>query len=317
MMETIKQELIFWGRMLYERGLLCGSSGNISRRVEDKIFITAHGSYLGFLKEEDIVVLDVKGNLLEGKKGATSETPLHINVYQHFPEKTIVLHAHSPYTVHYFHQYTRLEPITFEERLYLGVIPVVPQHTPIVTKLEPVLEALEKNDIVVLQNHGVVAIGNDFKKVFSLIELLETNTKLALLTGRKPKEKMLKPVAYVLFSHKHLSALKERVNQDKEMQRLGEEYAFTTILGLLSEGKELSFFFEKGRIIKIKEEREKAAFVFSAKERMWRWVFKGEVDPFAAFFQGKIGLKGDFRQLMHWFPVFARLFTLWQEVGIL
>ena len=162
-----------------------------------------------------------------------------------------------------------------------------------------------------------MAIGNDFKKVFSLIELLETNTKLALLTGRKPKEKMLKPVAYVLFSHKHLSALKERVNQDKEMQRLGEEYAFTTILGLLSEGKELSFFFEKGRIIKIKEEREKAAFVFSAKERMWRWVFKGEVDPFAAFFQGKIGLKGDFRQLMHWFPVFARLFTLWQEIGIL
>ncbi len=316
-MKAIKQELIFWGRMLYERGLLCGSSGNISRRVEDRIFITAHGSYLGFLKEEDIVVLDVKGNLLEGKKGATSETPLHLAIYQQFPEKTIILHAHSPYTVHYFNQYPWLEPITFEERLYLGIIPVVPQYTPIVTKLEPVLEALEKNDIVVLKNHGVVAIGNEFKKVFSLIELLETNTKLAFLTGRKPKERMLKPVTHVLFSPEHLSALRGRVNQDKEMQRLGEEYGFTTILGLLTEGKELSFFFEKGQIVDVKEGTEKATFVFSAKERVWRWVFKGEVDPFSAFFQGKIELKADFRQLMQWFPVFVRLFTLWQEIGVL
>ena len=63
-----REEIIFWGAQLYQKGLLCGTSGNISQKIKDKILITAHNTYLGFLEKEDILVIDKEGNVLEGNK---------------------------------------------------------------------------------------------------------------------------------------------------------------------------------------------------------------------------------------------------------
>jgi len=84
--------------------------------------------------------------------------------------------------VYYFHYFDTLTPITFEEKFYLGNIIAIRQTTPTVTDVSPVISALENNDIVVLKNHGVVAIGKEFVSVFSLIELLETTAKISLIT---------------------------------------------------------------------------------------------------------------------------------------
>lgn len=75
--EKEKQEIRFWGSQLHQHGINCGRSGNIPKRVGDKILITAHESYLGFLDEDDILVVDRTGTILEGDKAPTSEMPLH------------------------------------------------------------------------------------------------------------------------------------------------------------------------------------------------------------------------------------------------
>jgi len=126
--------------------------------------------------------LDKEGNVLEGSKKPTSELALHLAIHKKFKEKPIVIHAHSPWTVYYFHYFDTLTLITFEEKFYLGNIIAIPQTTPTVTDVSPVISALENNDIVVLKNHGVVAIGKEFVSVFSLIELLETTAKVSLIT---------------------------------------------------------------------------------------------------------------------------------------
>ena len=98
----------------------------------------------------------------------------------------MVIHAHPPYAVHYFHHYESLTPIILEERVYLGKISAITQKTPTITDLDAIHQALEHNAIVVIKDHGVVAIGADFKYAYSLIELLEINARVRLITSESP-----------------------------------------------------------------------------------------------------------------------------------
>lgn len=184
--EKEKQEICFWGSQLHQHGINYGRSGNISKRVGDKILITAHESYLGFLEEGDILVMDQAGGIVEGDKEPTVEKPLHLSIYRQFPQRNVVIHAHPPYTVHYFYHHETLDPITLEERVYLGEVNTITQKTPTITDLDTIHQALNINDIVVIKDHGVVAIGEDFKYTFSLIELLETNARLRLISPASP-----------------------------------------------------------------------------------------------------------------------------------
>lgn len=181
-----KQEIRFWGSQLHLRGINYGRAGNISKRVGDEILITAHESYLGFLDEEDILVMDNKGSIVKGDKEPTAEKSLHLSLYEQFPQRHVVIHAHPPYTVHYFYRHETLSPITLEERVCLGKVSAIPQETSTITDLDAIHQALDNNDIVVIKDHGVVAIGVDFKYTFSLIELLEVNARLRLTTTVSP-----------------------------------------------------------------------------------------------------------------------------------
>ncbi len=89
-------ELIEIGRLLHSRGWLPASGGNLSVRFEDeRVLITASGSHKGHLTREDFVVVNLKGEVLEGSKKPSAETELHLLVYRVFPEVKSVLHVHS------------------------------------------------------------------------------------------------------------------------------------------------------------------------------------------------------------------------------
>lgn len=325
--EKEKQEIRFWGAQLHQHGINCGRSGNISRRAGDNILMTAHESYLGFLDDDDILVMDKTGTVLEGDKDPTSEKDLHLSIYGQFPQKQVVIHAHPPYTVHYFHHYETLTPITLEERAYLGKVGAIAQKTPTITDLASVHQALDNNDIIVIKDHGVVAVGADFKYTFSLIELLEINARLRLITSvspareKKPEHAQRTTKAtkhYKLFSPDHVAALVEVINSDDTAQSLGQEYDLTTtICTRVTDGEELfSFYYERGKIVEVRYSNDEAAFVFSAARGTWHKIFAGDLDPFVARTQGKIKLKGDFNLLSRWFPVFERTFSLWRALPL-
>ena len=322
--EKEKREIILWGAQLYNRGLTYGQSGNMSRRIGEKILVTAHESYLGFLHEDDILVIDREGAILEGDKEPTSEKPFHVSLYQQFPGKNVAIHAHPPHTVHYFHYHDDLIPMTLEERVYLGKVSAIIQKTPTITELTSVYQALESNDIVVIKDHGVVAIGEDLRYAFSLIELLEVNARLHLVTGVSSLHEGKQPHSqetakkYRFFSPEHIAGLRDVINNDERVQSLGNEYDLTTIICTkVTDGEEVfSFRYERGKIVEVNYSEDNADFVFSAARKVWGKIFSGELDPFVAKTQGKIKLKGDFTLLSHWFPVFERTFTLWKKLPL-
>lgn len=332
-----KKEIILWARRLNKKGYVCARGGNISTRLpRDKILITAHDCYLGFLEEKDIFLVDLARELPCDKDKFSSERFLHLGIHKEYSETGVVIHAHCPYTTAFFNYFDKLEIFSFETKFYLGDIAIIPQETPTVSDTTPVIKALGNGSIVVLKNHGVVAVGEDFKQVFSLIELLEEQAKVNLLIKNvvSPKvdvslsEKALqqdsvcpaerqKLKIYKMLSKEHIDKLAEIVNGDKEVQDLGHKYNLTCTLAVKNQDTDdaVCFYYQQGRIVKT-DNSDNAEFVIIGRGEMLKRVFNKEVDPFVASAQGKVKTKGDFAKMGRWYPVMVRTFKLWEQAPV-
>ncbi|MFH1245678.1 MAG: class II aldolase/adducin family protein [Candidatus Omnitrophota bacterium] len=132
--KQLKTEMIGIGKKLYSLRLTAAKGGNLSAALEkDVILITRSGTCLGELKEDDIL----KANICSGgdTKGLSTEFPLHSLIHQNFPDQ-VVIHCHPPLANAYFYAHSSLQSVTFENRLFLGNVPVIEQSTPSVTRPE-------------------------------------------------------------------------------------------------------------------------------------------------------------------------------------
>lgn len=328
-MMDLREEIIKVGRRLYQAGLAVAKSGNISARLDqENILITATGTFLGDLKAQDLVKVNLATGKAEGNINPSSELPLHSLVYKNFPAK-VVVHAHPPLINGYFALNNSLKALTFETKFYLGEVPVIEQDTPTVTKPELVVEALNCNNLVVLKNHGAVAIGDKFEDALSLIEALEEAVRtaaIARLFKKEPlddldtalKEDLRKnEAAYQMFSKEHIQAIVDLVNKDEFIAQKGKELDLTVQLAVKLDGsdKAYKFSFEKGKIVKLDFNAD-APFVISGTKDVWEQVFLGKLDSFVAVTQGKMKLQGQLGQLSKWYVPFTRLFAIFKEVKI-
>lgn len=324
-----KKEIIYWGDILNQKGFVTAKNGNISYKVErDKLLITAHDAYLGHLEEREILLADLDGNILDGDLTLTAEKNLHLSIHKKFKDIKVALHTHPTYTTAFFHYFDKLDISSFEAKFYLGDIKAIPQETPAVTQLEPVLEALENSNIVVLGDHGAVSMGSNFKDAFSLIELLEEQAKVNLLIKSPAtrqevpecadtKKESVSRKRYKLLSKEHIDRLVSVINNDKEAQDMGKKYDLTCTLAVKSQDTDniVCFHYEKGKIIKWDND-ENAEFVIIGRETILKKVFNREIDPFVASTQGKVKTKGDFTKMSKWYPVLVRTFKLWEQTPV-
>lgn len=338
--KNLKDNILSIGRLLWEKELVSGLNGNLSLRVDpETLLLTAHSTCLGFLQEEDVLALQLDGQLLE-KGEISSENLLHTEIYKNFPNVQAVIHTHTPYINAFFLENEKLVPQIFESKFSLGEVEAVEQFTPSVTDVQPVIEALKRNNIVVLRKHGVVTMGEDLFDCFLLIQALEDAVKVdAISRLYKKSEKLIKEVAsakksvktkslnkgrskvetkkFKLFSREQMDAIVKLVNADKQLKDLGQKTKMTMDLAIkLNEtGKTYNFRFENGRITKVGND-EGAEFLVSAPENVWRAVFNREIDPFVATTQKKMNLRGDFAKLSKWYAPCSRVFELWQQVPV-
>ena len=327
--KDLRKQIIKVGRRLYEFGLAVAKSGNISARSDDrKIIITATGTFLGDLKDEDIVSVDLARNKKRGGKKPSSELPLHSLIYENFSHQTVI-HCHPPLINGYFAVADSLKALTFETKFYLGNISVVKQDTPTVTEPKIVIEALKSNNLVVLKNHGIVAVADKFENGMALIEALEEAVKTAAVARLFNKgilddlDKALKDnldkknTALEMFSKEHIRAIVDLVNKDAFIAEKGKELGLTLKLAIRLDGtdKMYKFTFEKGKIISLDFDAD-APYMISAPASVWKQVFLGKLDSFVAVTQGNMKLQGPLGELSRWYVPFSRLFELFQKVKI-
>lgn len=318
----LRQEIVEISKNLYRRRLVAGRGGNVSARLDSKsILITPHGVSLGYLREEELLEVDLGGKVISGEGKPSVEILMHLAIYRELPVNTVI-HAHPTYATAFFTCGEKLKPLTYELTFALGEVPVIPQETPTVTDTASIIKHLRMNNIIVLKNHGVVAVGESLQDALFLIEDLEEAVKMTTITRLfgpvstiKREEEVPKrgEKKYILFSEEHMKTLVRLINEDEEVKRRGRAAALTMRLAIkLDEtGQAYNFHFQEGKIAKLTRDEE-AEFIISGSREYWRAIFNRELEPFAATMQKKLRLKGDLGKLSRWYSPFTRIFELWR-----
>lgn len=186
MLKQLKKELIEYGKLAGVKNFTPGYSGNFSARYGDKILITSSGSANGYLTEDELVLMDFDGNLVEGNKKPSSEKMLHAEFYKQRPDVNCIIHVHSPYLSSFACCHIPLdEPVMAENVFYFGQIPLAEYGLPSSMDLvEKTAKYFKDYDAVLMANHGFIVSDKTIKDAFLKLELAESyaqvvfNTKL-------------------------------------------------------------------------------------------------------------------------------------------
>ena len=199
MLEQLKQQVYEANMELPRRGLITYTWGNVSEidRQSGLFVIKPSGVEYDVLTPDDMVVMDLDGNRVEGKYRPSSDTPTHLVLYRTFPEIGGIVHTHSPYATSWA-QAKRPLPCygTTHADYFYGEIPCARNLTP-----EEIESGYEENTGVVIvetfkgknpvhlpgvlcANHGPFTWGKDAAQAVYNAVVLEEIAKMALFTER-------------------------------------------------------------------------------------------------------------------------------------
>jgi L-fuculose-phosphate aldolase len=181
----LAEKLVFCAHEMEREGLIIGSVGNISGRIDEKtIMISSHSSYLGRLKKDELVAVNLLGEKVdETGFEPSSELWMHIEIYRAREDVNCVIHTHSPYASAYAVLKRELKPVNPESMYKLGHIPIVPYFPSgtrefaraVATAFKPGVKA------VLLERHGVVTVGENPLEALNYAELVEEIARINYL----------------------------------------------------------------------------------------------------------------------------------------
>ena len=173
-LQAARHAIVAAGTRLVERGLVLGSSGNISVRLgEDRVLATPTGVGLDALTPESLPVLSLDGDQQGGPLAPTSEVSLHLAIYRATGAGAVV-HTHAPVATALSCVLDELPLVHYEMLLLGGAVRVAPFAAFGTDELAALaLTALEGKTAALLANHGTVAHGADLAAAMKATELLE------------------------------------------------------------------------------------------------------------------------------------------------
>ena len=175
-MEKERLLLIEYGKKLVKAGLTKGTGGNLSifDRKNGHVAITPSGIDFFEIQPEDIVIIDVDGNVIEGSRVPSSEWAMHVMPYKYRDDIDAVIHAHTMYA-------TVMACLREDLPATHYMIAVAGENVRVAkyaTYGSPELaqnafEAMKDRKAVILANHGILAGANDLLNAFNIIEEVE------------------------------------------------------------------------------------------------------------------------------------------------
>jgi len=183
-----REALVGCSRALWERGLVTGSSGNVSARLDDGSFlITPTRKALGLLHKRDLVRIDAEGTSLEGDdRQPSSEWRLHVGAYAARSKIAFVVHTHPTFCVVWAMQERLFPRETVAATESLGAMKLVAYH-PFGTQAlaDATCAALgDGTPLALLARHGLVAVGAAIDDAYVQTDLAEECAKVAYYATR-------------------------------------------------------------------------------------------------------------------------------------
>lgn len=177
-MDLLREAVVECGRIAYERRLLSSNDGNISVRTGDgRMLITPAGMCKGRMGVDDLLLLDLDGNILAARDGRkpSSETPMHLEVYNQRPDVRATIHAHPIFattlTVAGFPFPNNVLP---EVLLTLENVPTTRYAMPSShDDADAIRDLIREHDALLLRQHGTLTVGADLEAALIAQERIE------------------------------------------------------------------------------------------------------------------------------------------------
>lgn len=182
LLEKERELLIEYGKKLVDTGLTKGTGGNLSIRKDDYIAITPSGIDFYEIEKEDIVILDIKGNIVDGTRKPSSELDMHLVTYQNRSDMNSIIHAHTTYLTVLACLRQDLKATHYMIAL-AGVDVKCADYATFGTKelAQNALKKMEGRNAVILANHGILAGSTDIHNAFNIVEELEYCAKIYVM----------------------------------------------------------------------------------------------------------------------------------------
>lgn len=181
----LREEMCDICHKMWQLGWVAANDGNVSAKLPDGTFLaTPTGISKSFITPEKLVHIDRDGNVLDGLEGfrPSSEIKMHLKCYTEREDVGAVLHAHPPVATGYAVANVPLDDYSMIETVIaIGSVPVTPYGTPSTNEVpEAIAPYLGEHDVMLLQNHGALAVGADVLTAYYRMESLELFAKISL-----------------------------------------------------------------------------------------------------------------------------------------
>jgi len=212
--EKTRTKIIEICHEMVSAGFFMGTWGNVSARIENFIILTPSKVNYDIMQPEDLVIIDLQGNVIEGSRIPTSEKEVHRQIYLCRNDVQAIVHSHTAKAMSVSALPIPAVPCMTEEMSQLlgGEIPITHHYIPAEQHINLGLaaaEAIQDKNAVILRNHGGVACGKSLDEAVLSTCVLEKSCGIFLdISGQSFREI---PETYVLSEH------------DRYMYRYGHE----------------------------------------------------------------------------------------------
>ena len=186
-LQGFKEQICDIGRRLWQRAYVDGNGGNLSIRVSDHLVLcTPTLVSKGFMKPEDLCLVDLEGNQKAGSKKRTSEILMHLQIMKAQPKAKAVCHCHPPHATAF--AVAGVEPPTCmipEIEVFIGKVPIAPYLTPGTPEMgAKVAELVDQHNTVLMANHGVVSWSHNLEDTYFKMEILEAYCRTIVVAAQ-------------------------------------------------------------------------------------------------------------------------------------
>lgn len=188
---SIQSQLVQTAQRAYREKMFAATSGNLSvfDRESGKIYITPGSFPYEKMTPEDIMAIDLDGNILQGKHSPSSEWRMHAAIYRADKRVNAIVHTHSPYATAFAINHMRIPAVLYEMVFFLGGdIPVAEGAIPGTPEVgENCVPVLKERNGCLMANHGALAVGDTLDRAYTRAVYIEDAAKaysVALTHGK-------------------------------------------------------------------------------------------------------------------------------------
>lgn len=189
--KNVKKELIACARRAYTIGLQTGNGGNLSARVTgtDKVVIKGSGHSLGECTMNNLVTVNLNGEMIEGPGKPSREIKTHLAIYQLRRDVDGIFHSHSPWAIAYAEDTDEIAPLALHAQSKLGVIPILRVEGHADETVKQAVEALFKTNpdlkAFIQAKHGIFSMAPTITLAEHHAELVEESAQIGWLVELK------------------------------------------------------------------------------------------------------------------------------------